>query len=153
MTFPKYLLQCSLSSCPFGAHVTRCTSACWPIQQRGMLFSVRGGACTPFSFHLFFFFPGRWCDFCAYRTNRQQGAVLQFVCSWWQEEEHAGICSQGHPRAGEPKVTETCMWESNFRFSLYNFQLKLSRLGTACLLRLTVCCFWLGFTAVTFIMS
>lgn len=30
MTFPKYLLQFSLSSCPAHGRVPRCTLACWP---------------------------------------------------------------------------------------------------------------------------
>lgn len=56
MTFPKYLLQYSLSSCPFVAHVTRCTSACWLIRQRGVRYFQSGGACAPFSMLLLFLF-------------------------------------------------------------------------------------------------
>lgn len=129
MTFPKYLLRYSLSSCPFGAHVTHCTSACWPIQLRGMLFSVQGVLVHP-SPSTFFSWEVMW--FLCLQDKQTTGSCatvdLQLVTG-------GGTCRNSFP--GSPKDRGTqgcrnlCVWERefNFRSNLYNFQLKLSRLG------------------------
>lgn len=95
MTFPKYLLRYSLSSCQFDAHVTCCTLASLARPLESAIFSPVAEACAPFTFHLC---PRRWCDFWVYRVKPAAGSCAA-VCLQLVTEE--GICSHSFP--GSPK--------------------------------------------------
>lgn len=95
MTFPKYLLRYSLSSCQFDARVTCCTLASLARPPESAIFSPVAEACAPFTFHLC---PRRWCDFWVYRVKPAAGSCAA-VCLQLVTEE--GICSHLFP--GSPK--------------------------------------------------
>lgn len=114
-----------------------------------------GGACTPFSFHLLFLGG----DVISVPTGQTDNRELCY--SWsaagdrrrnMQEFVPRVTQGQGYPRLQKPVCV--CERESLILGLIcIIFNINLVDWGAAFLLRLTICCFWFGFTAVPFIMS